>query len=307
LGVAEIMGLIWSFIFGSRSVSVNGENYKVLRRIGEGGFSYVDLVRGRDGQFYAMKRLLLQVEEQRTALDGEVRAHGLVSHANVLPLVDSEVVQLQNGDSRAYLLFPFYRNGTLEDEIESTLASGRFISEDRILNLFVSVCHAINSFHTCASGVLAHRDVKPGNMLLTEDKEELVLMDLGSVASGHVTISSRQEAIALQDHCAQTCTAMYRAPELFEVPSECVITVKTDIWSLGCSIYAAAFGTSPCDGSALSAMSGRIMFPRNHSYSQSFCNLITWMLKVDPVERPTIQEVEYRIGTILYELTNKDV
>ena len=34
----------------------------------------------------------------------------------------------------------------------------------------------------------------------------------------------------------------YRAPELFEVPSECVISVKSDVWSLGCSIYAAAFG-----------------------------------------------------------------
>ncbi len=53
-----------------------------------------------------------------------------------------------------------------------------------------------------------------------------------------------------------------RAPELFEVPSNCVITVKTDMWSLGCSVYAAAFGGSPCDGSALSAMSGRITFPR---------------------------------------------
>ena len=53
-----------------------------------------------------------------------------------------------------------------------------------------------------------------------------------------------------------------RAPELFEVPSSCTITAKTDVWSLGCSIYAAAFGQSPCDGSALAAMSGRVVFPR---------------------------------------------
>ena len=33
-----------------------------------------------------------------------------------------------------------------------------------------------------------------------------------------------------------------RAPELFEVPSECVITAKSDIWSLGCTLFAAAFG-----------------------------------------------------------------
>jgi serine/threonine kinase 16 len=54
----------------------------------------------------------------------------------------------------------------------------------------------------------------------------------------------------------------FRAPELFEVPSNCTISAKTDIWSLGCSMYAAAFGQSPFDGSALAAVSGRIPFPK---------------------------------------------
>ena len=46
-----------------------------------------------------------------------------------------------------------------------------------------------------------------------------------------------------------------RAPELFEVPSECVITEKTDIWSLGCTLYAAAFGG--CGSGILGGMTGR--------------------------------------------------
>lgn len=73
----------------------------------------------------------------------------------------------------------------------------------------------------------------------------------------------RRDALTLQELCAQVCTAQFRsagsstpmsvwflivllmslrAPELFEVPSECVITAKSDIWSLGCSVFAAAFG-----------------------------------------------------------------
>ena len=136
---------------------------------------------------------------------------------------------------------------------------------------------------------------KPSNMLLTDSWDELVLMDLGSAASAECTITSRsgcscvtkciprlllhkhnfpqlgllrslhpccrREALALQELCAQTCSAQYRwcvykelmyvnwqymflcrAPELFEVPSNCTITAKTDVWSLGCSLYAAAFG-----------------------------------------------------------------
>ena len=118
-------------------------------------------------------------------------------------------------------------------------------------------------------------------------------MDLGSAARALVTISNRsvacvsvfitspcrQEALSLQEKCAQTCTAqyrcripivpltihnvvIYRAPELFEVPSSGTITAASDVWSLGCCIYAAAFGHSPFDGSALAAMSGRVSFPR---------------------------------------------
>eukprot|EP00731_Ephydatia_muelleri_P016548 Em0009g972a len=109
----------------------------------------------------------------------------------------------------------------------------------------------------------------------------------------------RQEALALQEHCAQTCTAHYRAPELFEVPSECVITEKTDVWSLGCSLYAAAFGQSPCDGSALAAMSGRVTFPRQHTYSKEFCDLVKAVLQVDPAQRPSATDVDNLIGTMI--------
>jgi serine/threonine kinase 16 len=55
-------------------------------------------------------------------------------------------------------------------------------------------------------------------------------MDLGSVDVAHVRIKSRKDSIALQEHCAQCCTAPFRAPELFDPPSDCLITEGTDIW-----------------------------------------------------------------------------
>lgn len=41
------------------------------------------------------------------------------------------------------------------------------------------------------------------------------------------------------------CTAAYRAPELFDVPSQCTIDEKVDIWSLGCTLYFMMYGESP--------------------------------------------------------------
>eukprot|EP00794_Sanderia_malayensis_P006781 gene6781-7546_t len=67
----------------------------------------------------------------------------------------------------------------------------------------------------------------------------------------------------MEDKCAQECTAAFRAPELFNVQSQCVIDERTDVWSLGCTLYAMAYYNSPCDGSALSALSGRIHIPED--------------------------------------------
>ena len=191
-------------------------------------------------------------------------------------------------------------------------------------------------------------------MLLTDSKDEVVLMDLGSTAPASVTVSSRfalsstalascsltlwhrQEALALQELCAQTCTAhyrsvcglrqllllpwvyilAYRAPELFEVPSSATITASSDVWSLGCCVYASAFGHSPFDGSALAAMSGRISFPRHQwvraailqlymyiitcsSYSEELCDCIQWVLQVEPAHRPSVTQIQDRLCSLL--------
>ncbi|KZT76807.1 hypothetical protein F511_46169 [Dorcoceras hygrometricum] len=87
----------------------------------------------------------------------------------------------------------------------------------------------------------AHNDVKPGNVLVTRRKglpPLAMLMDFGSARPARKQIRSRSEALQLQEWATEHCSAPFRAPELWDCPSHADIDERTDIWSLGCTLFA---------------------------------------------------------------------
>jgi serine/threonine kinase 16 len=88
---------------------------------------------------------------------------------------------------------------------------------------------------------------------------------------------------------------------------------KVDIWSLGCMLYALAYGHSPFEGPQeqqggsimLAALSGKFKFPTNDQvYSQHLRDLITSMLIVDPQKRPDIHQVCKNISFFPLKVTS---
>jgi serine/threonine protein kinase len=76
---------------------------------------------------------------------------------------------------------------------------------------------------------------------------------------------------------------MYRAPEMVDLYMRSSLTEKTDIWALGCLLYAMSFLVHPFqDGSTLSILNARVSFPANSPYSEDLHALILRMLDVRP-------------------------
>lgn len=55
-------------------------------------------------------------------------------------------------------------------------------------------------------------------------------------------VRGTREAMTIQDWAAQRCTISYRAPELFNVESHCIIDERTDIWVKPCIFLLFGFG-----------------------------------------------------------------
>jgi len=145
----------------------------------------------------------------------------------------------------------------------------------------------------------AHRDLKPGNVMIADDGTTPILMDLGSCLKARISIQNRSQALSQQDIAAEHSTMAYRAPELFDVKTGTTLDEKVDIWSLGCVLFALAYLRSPFENTqtteqggsiAMAVLNAQYKHPTS-SYSQGLQALIDSMLKINPQERPDIQQV----------------
>ena len=300
------MGGWLSLLFGFNQVQVGEVNYRVVRRVGEGAFSFVDLVTDRTGRQLALKRIEIAYPEQETAVLHEISMHQKLSHANIIPLLNHDFLRRANASQEARLVFPFFSRGTVQDWIDPAVREG---SEQQvldkkelfILSLSTSICDGLQYMHSLQPP-LAHRDLKPANILLSADCSHAVLTDLGSVRGAEVRLNTRQEALVLQERAAQESTATFRAPELFDAPAPGLVTAKTDVWSLGCTLFAMAYGDPPFDGTVMSTLSGRVPIPATHRrgcYSHRFNELLKWLLNIDTESRPDVTRVRDKLQEMI--------
>jgi len=308
------MGAWLSLLFtpASKIISINRRKFIIQKKIGEGGFSYVYLVTDPyTSKQFAIKKTLCQTEELFASAKKELDILKNYKHENLLKLYDFEFKRASSGQE-VYTLLPFYKRGTVQDVLYEKREKSQYFSEPEILKMFLHACRAVNEFHK-QKPPLAHNDIKPGNLLIS-DSGLIILFDFGSVSPGRHLVSSRQEASSLQDWATSNCTPLFKPPELFDVISDMHLDERTDIWSLGCTLYAMAFNQSPFEshaeqGSVAMAVSvGRYDIPAGSEkrLSKGFVELVNSMLQTDLAKRPFIQDVINKVNQLLGDKDTSD-
>jgi len=289
---------------GHGVLNIDGKRYLLQDNIGEGGFSYVDLLEDlKSGSFYALKRIVCHDKKAESEALQEIEYCRLFNHENIIPVV-GHCIKNKRNLVEVWLVMPYYKRGTLYDEYQQLKQKNDKIGKQRLINLFIGICKGVELFHAHKPDALAHRDLKPANVLLT-DADVPVIMDLGSVAPARVEIKNTKEAQALQDLAAEKCTMPYRAPELFHVDLHTVVDEKVDIWSLGCILFSLMYLEGPFDqvwlkkdSVALAVQNRRLPFPEVDDYPNAFRELVLSLMDTDPKRRPTISEVLNHINVL---------
>ena len=201
--------------------------YKVLRPLGRGGMGQVLLaVREEPRQYVAIKlvRRGLDTDDVVRRFHTEGRILAALSHPNIATLLD--VGADERG--RPFLVME-YVDGVPVDEYCDAL---RLSIPERI-RLFQVVCSAVQYAH---QSLVLHRDLKPGNILVTRDGVPK-LLDFGI---GKILEPSEDERLTLTD--SRFFTPEYAAPEVIRGGA---VTTATDVYQLGVLLYELLSGRRP--------------------------------------------------------------
>lgn len=216
--------------------------YDIQRELGRGAMGVVYLGKdSRIGRDVAIKTLAFRDEFSGEALEAvkerfyrEAEAAGRLSHPNIVTIYD-----VGEEDDLAYIAMDYLRGEALSAHAKE----GNLLPVERVLKIAAHVADALHYAHDLG---VVHRDVKPANMVLTKDEHEVKVTDFGVA---HITDAST------------TKTGTILGSPSFMSPEQVAglrVDGRSDLWSLGVSMYQLLTGHLPFTGEPLATLMYRI-------------------------------------------------
>jgi serine/threonine protein kinase/Tol biopolymer transport system component len=243
------------------------KRYRIVEILGQGGMGSVyRAVDENLGVDVAVKENLFTTDEYARQFRLEAVILANLRHPNLPRVTDHFVI----GDQGQYLVMDYIEGEDLRQRMERM---GN-ITEDEAVLIGAAICDALAYLHTRKPPIL-HRDLKPGNVKITPDGH-IFLVDFGLAKVLHGSQATTTGARAM--------TPGYSPPEQYGTART---DSRTDIYSLGATLYAALSGIIPEDGLAR-AMDNTQLTPlrkRNSKVSRRLAAAIEKAMGIDPADR----------------------
>jgi eukaryotic-like serine/threonine-protein kinase len=207
--------------------------YRLLREVGSGGMGTVYEARRADDQFE--QRVAVKLLRRCVGDDALVRRFGrerrilaALDHPGICRLLDAGVTT----DGRPYLVMEY-----IEGLPITTYCDDHELDTRQRLDLFRAVCAAVSHAHR---HLVVHRDLKPGNILVTSDGM-VKLLDFGiaRLLPDHTSGGAALDATAT---AVRSFTPAYASPEQLRGDP---VSTATDVYSLGVVLYELLTGLHP--------------------------------------------------------------
>lgn len=234
------------------------DRYEILDLVGQGGMGAVYKASDQRlrGRVCAVKEIL---PELASAPGMETQAHEqFYREASVLAQLDHpnlpKVSDFFEHDGREYLVMDFVPGQDLRQLVEEARRRENFLAEETVLAWAAQMCDALEYLHTQDPPVL-HRDIKPSNMKLTP-RGVVKLVDFGLVK-------------LLQPDESRTVTVVQGRGTVAYTPLEQYggdaghTDVRSDIYSLGATLYHLLTGQPPADAKQRFLKPGSLTPPRD--------------------------------------------
>jgi serine/threonine-protein kinase len=205
--------------------------YRILREAGRGGMGVVYVAERADDQY--RKRVALKL--LRRGMDDPHLVRRFLEERQILATLDHpHIAKLLDGGVTGERL-PWFAMEYVEGEPIDRYCDRSRLTLDRRLRLFLAVCDAVQYAHR---NLVVHRDLKPSNVLVTADGQ-VKLLDFGIAK---LLVQGDASEPTLTQTGRRALTPEYASPE--QVRGE-LVTVASDVYSLGVMLYSLLCGRRP--------------------------------------------------------------
>src|SRR5512139_2672069 len=205
--------------------------YRIIEQVGHGGMA--DVYKAyqpsldRHVAIKVIHPFLADDADFLSRFEREAKVVATLRHPNIVQVYDFDAE-----DGLYYMVMEFIDGGTLKTLLETLQKRGTLIGQDDAIRIILAVGSALKYAH---SRNMVHRDVKPGNVMITGDGH-VILTDFG--------IAKIVSATKLTASGAMVGTPAYMSPEQGRgEPGD----ERSDIYSLGVMLYQLLAGRLPYD------------------------------------------------------------